>query len=94
MIDLLVVGLHDEFAERTAAVSVNLEQMEANNALNRAINSGKLVFQGIFSYPGFDITKSQCVNDQFQAVPYILVRRYTYNEILVGKAQTDTRQTV
>lgn len=40
------------------------------------------------------MTKSQRVNDQFQAVPYVLVRRHTYNDILVGKAQTDTRQTV
>lgn len=30
MINLLVVRLHDEFAERTAAVSVNLEQMKPN----------------------------------------------------------------
>lgn len=44
MIDLLVVGLHDEFAERTAAVSVNLEQMEPTNAYDGAMNSGKNVF--------------------------------------------------
>lgn len=39
----------------------------------------------IFSYPGFDIAKSQRINDQVQAVPYVLVRRHTYNDILVGK---------
>lgn len=38
MIDLLVVRLHDEFAERTAAVSVNLEQMKPNKTLTRTIN--------------------------------------------------------
>lgn len=63
MIDLLVVGLHDEFAERTAAVSVNLKQMEPNIALDWAIDSGEKMYSK--AYPGFDVTESQCISDQF-----------------------------
>lgn len=83
MIDLLMVRLHDELAERTAAVSVNLEQRRPNNTLTRTINGAKVeenVFQSIFLYPGFDVTKFQRVNDQFQAVSYVLVRHHTYDE--------------
>lgn len=42
MIDLLMVRLHDELAERTAAVSVNLEQRRPNNTLTRTINGAKV----------------------------------------------------
>lgn len=46
----------------------------------------------IFSYPGFDIAKSQRINDQVQAVPYVLVRRHTYNDILVGKVPDNLKK--
>lgn len=42
MIDLLMVRLHDELAERTAAVSVNLEERRPNNTLTRTINGAKV----------------------------------------------------